>query len=92
MEIKTARLTLLVDPNKKAAFERLCAQQDRTPSQVVRQLIRDYLAAHGVGYVASGLAPSEPQPADEIASSRTKTHSKRTASARPKRPTAHRKG
>ncbi|MCK7495576.1 MAG: hypothetical protein MZW92_34565 [Comamonadaceae bacterium] len=25
---KTARLTLLIDPNKKAAFERLCAQQD----------------------------------------------------------------
>ncbi|MCK7495593.1 MAG: hypothetical protein MZW92_34685 [Comamonadaceae bacterium] len=30
MELKTARLTLLIDPNKKAAFERLCAQQDRT--------------------------------------------------------------
>ena len=54
MELKTARLTLLIDPNKKAAFERLCAHQDRTPSQVVRQLIRDYLAAHGVTYVASG--------------------------------------
>lgn len=54
MELKTARLTLLIDPNKKAAFERLCAQQDRTASQVVRQLIRDYLVAHGVQYVASG--------------------------------------
>jgi Ribbon-helix-helix protein len=54
MELKTARLTLLIDPAKKAAFERLCAQQDKTPSQVVRQLIRDYLAAHGVGYVPSG--------------------------------------
>ena len=54
MELKTARLTLLIDPNKKAAFERLCAQQDLTPSQVVRQLIRDYLAHHGVGYEASG--------------------------------------
>ena len=48
MESKTARLTLLIDPNKKAAFERLCASQDRTASQVVRQLIRDYLAHHGV--------------------------------------------
>lgn len=48
MESKTARLTLLIDPNKKAAFERLCARQDRTASQVVRQLIRDYLAHHGV--------------------------------------------
>lgn len=54
MELKTARLTLLIDPNKKAAFERLCAAQDRTPSQVVRQFIRDYLAQHGVTYVASG--------------------------------------
>jgi hypothetical protein len=54
VELKTARLTLLVDPAKKAAFERLCAQQDLTPSQVVRQLIRDYLAQHGVSYVPSG--------------------------------------
>lgn len=54
MELKTARLTLLIDPHKKAAFERLCAQQDRTPSQVVRQLIRDYLARHGVSYETGG--------------------------------------
>ncbi len=50
MEQKTARLTLLIDPDKKKAFETLCAQQDVTPSQVVRRLIRDYLAAHGVAY------------------------------------------
>ncbi len=56
MELKTARLTLLIDPAKKAAFEQLCAQQDKTPSQVVRQMIRDYLAAHGVSYVPSGAA------------------------------------
>ncbi len=54
MELKTARLTLLIDPNKKAAFERLCVQQDLTPSQVVRQLIRDYLAHHGMSYQPSG--------------------------------------
>lgn len=60
MELKTARLTLLIDPAKKAAFERLCAEQDQTPSQVVRQLIRDYLAHHGVGYVPSGAEPAEP--------------------------------
>lgn len=54
MELKTARLTLLIDPNKKAAFERLCAQLDLTASQVVRQLIRDYLAQHGVAYTPSG--------------------------------------
>jgi hypothetical protein len=56
MELKTARLTLLIDPAKKEAFEALCASQDLTPSQVVRQLIREYLARHGVSYVPSGTA------------------------------------
>lgn len=50
MEQKTARLTLLIDPAKKKAFEQLCAHQDITPSQVVRRLIRDYLATHNVAY------------------------------------------
>ena len=58
MELKTARLTLLIDPAKKEAFERLCAQQDLTPSQVVRQLIRGYLAEHGVSWAPSGRAES----------------------------------
>ena len=60
MELKTARLTLLIDPDKKAAFERLCASQDMTPSQVVRRLIREYLAAHGVEFVAGGTTAPEP--------------------------------
>ena len=55
MELKTARLTVLIDPAKKQAFETLCAQQDVTPSQVVRRLIRDYLAHHGVSFVPSGV-------------------------------------
>ena len=42
-ERKTARLTLLLDPRKKALFEEICAAQDLTPSQVVRQLIREYI-------------------------------------------------
>jgi predicted transcriptional regulator len=50
MENKTARLTILIDPLKKKALEDLCAGQDQTSSQVVRQLIRDYLEAHGVSY------------------------------------------
>ncbi|WP_396332994.1 ribbon-helix-helix protein, CopG family [Burkholderia anthina] len=50
METKTARLTVLIDPAKKEAFEMLCAEQDLTPSQVVRQLIREYLDRHGVTY------------------------------------------
>ena len=53
MESKTARLTVLIDPAKKSAFEELCATQDLTPSQVVRKLIRDYLAAHGATYSTS---------------------------------------
>lgn len=50
METKSARLTVLIDPSKKQAFEQLCASQDLTPSQVVRQLIRDYLKKHDVSY------------------------------------------
>jgi hypothetical protein len=46
METKTARLTILLDPRKKALFEEICAEQDLTPSQVVRQLIREYIIAH----------------------------------------------
>lgn len=53
MENKTARLTVLIDPDKKKSFERLCAEQDLTPSQVVRQMVREYLAQHGVEYGAS---------------------------------------
>ena len=43
MENRTARLTILIDPRKKAVFERLCAAEDATPSQVVRRLIREYI-------------------------------------------------
>jgi hypothetical protein len=50
METKSARFTILIDPVKKEAFEKLCAAQDLTPSQVMRQLIREYLEHHGVTY------------------------------------------
>lgn len=50
METKTARLTVLIDPVKKKAFEELCSAQDLTPSQVVRQLIREYLERYDVDY------------------------------------------
>ena len=42
-ERRTARLTVLIDPRKKAAFERLCASEDLTSSQVVRRLIRAWI-------------------------------------------------
>ncbi len=43
IEERTARLTILIDPRKKAVFERLCAEEDATPSQVVRRLLRRYI-------------------------------------------------
>ena len=46
MENKTARFTVLLDPRKKRLFEEICAAQDLTPSQVVRQLIREYVIAN----------------------------------------------
>jgi hypothetical protein len=46
LEDRTARLTILIDPRKKAFFERLCAEEDSTPSQVVRRLIRLYIEEH----------------------------------------------
>ncbi len=42
-ESRTARLTVLIDPRKKAVFERLCAEEDAVPSQVVRRLLRRYI-------------------------------------------------
>ena len=46
METNTARLTLLIDPDKKRLFEQICAAQDMKSSQVVRRLIRDYIDQH----------------------------------------------
>lgn len=49
MENKTARFTVLIDPRKKRMFEEICAAHDLTPSQVVRQLIREYIIDHAGG-------------------------------------------
>jgi antitoxin component of RelBE/YafQ-DinJ toxin-antitoxin module len=46
MESRTARLTILIDPQKKQLFEEICAAQDLTPSQVVRKLVRQYVIEH----------------------------------------------
>jgi len=43
MEDRTARLTILIDPKKKATFEKLCALDDVNASQKVRQMIRQYI-------------------------------------------------
>ncbi|MCI2285575.1 CopG family transcriptional regulator [Colwellia sp. MSW7] len=43
MENRTARLTVLIDPKKKATFEELCALDDVNASQKVRQMIREFI-------------------------------------------------
>lgn len=45
MENRTARLTILIDPKKKALFDKLCAEDDITASQAVRQMIREFIEA-----------------------------------------------
>jgi antitoxin component of RelBE/YafQ-DinJ toxin-antitoxin module len=49
MENRTARLTLLIDPEKKELFEQFCAEEDITPSQKIRQFIRTYIDEHALG-------------------------------------------
>ena len=34
-----------MDPERKKQFERVCRENDLTPSQVVRAFVRDYIAA-----------------------------------------------
>jgi hypothetical protein len=46
METNSARLTLLIDPDKKRLFEQICSAQDLTSSQVVPRLIREYIDQH----------------------------------------------
>ncbi len=70
VESKTARLTVLIDPSKKSAFEELCAAQDLTPSQVVRQLIRDYLAAHDMTYSTRPATSTGGKAAGKVAAKR----------------------
>ena len=60
MEEKPARLTVLIDAEKKKAFEELCAAQDITASQVVRQLIREYLARSTPALRNSGIPADAP--------------------------------
>ena len=46
MENRTARITFMIDPNKKRVFEELCDREDITPSQKIRQFIREYIELH----------------------------------------------
>ena len=61
LEERTARLTILIDPRKKALFERLCAEEDLTPSQVVRRMIRAYVEER----LGKPWAPGEEDPVSD---------------------------
>jgi antitoxin component of RelBE/YafQ-DinJ toxin-antitoxin module len=67
IEERTARLTVLIDPRKKEAFEQLCAEEDMTPSQVVRRLIREYIERR------TGVPWKPPEPPAKHASRRPGT-------------------
>ncbi len=49
-EDRTARLTILIDPKKKKSFEDLCERLDTTPSQAIRQMIRDLLIKYEISW------------------------------------------
>lgn len=61
VEDRTARLTILIDPRKKAVFERLCAEEDVTPSQMVRRLLRRYIEERTGQPWSAGAAEDEPR-------------------------------
>ena len=76
IEERTARLTILIDPRKKAMFERLCAQEDLTSSQVVRRMIRAYIEER----LGRPWTPGEEGPLDSgsVGRGATKRRSSRT--------------
>jgi predicted transcriptional regulator len=49
-----ARFTFLLDPELKQRFEELCAEQDITPSQLMRQMIKAHLSEQGAALPAQG--------------------------------------
>lgn len=71
LEDRTARLTILIDPRKKAVFERLCAEEDVTPSQMVRRLLRRYIEER-TGNPWSAGAPDDEEPRRRSRSRATK--------------------
>ena len=66
MEDIKARLVVLIDPTNKAAFEAACASRDLTSSEVIRQLIEDYLAKHGVNLPAAPAIDRQRDPAVRV--------------------------
>jgi len=73
IEERTARLTILVDPRKKAVFERLCAEDDVTTSQVLRRLMREFIESK------TGQPWQPDEPGRHVAAARNITAAKRQA-------------
>jgi len=59
LESRTVRMTVLIDPNKKKAFEELCSRLDTTPSQAIRQMIRDFLSKHNVAWTPDNVSSDD---------------------------------
>lgn len=64
MEKRTARLTILIDPEKKKIFEEICAANDLTPSQVVRKLVRQYIIDNAGSRELPGWLKAASKPAE----------------------------
>ena len=59
MQEKQARLTILIDPKSKKAFEKICSGQDVTSSHMVRTLILEYLQSHDAGPASRAKKPAK---------------------------------
>ncbi len=53
----SARYTILINEDLKQRFDVLCAENDITASQMMRQLIRSYIAAHSAPAADESKAP-----------------------------------
>jgi hypothetical protein len=84
LEDRTARLTILIDPRKKQLFERLCSEEDATPSQVVRRLIRRYIEERtGQPWVPAEEAGKLTSPAERSGERRSGRSPKRRSARQP---------
>ena len=58
---KAARFTILIDADRKKAFDALCAASDVTTSEMIRQLIEAYLERHDAQEAAAPAPAARPR-------------------------------
>lgn len=46
MEDRSDTIKVRIEPSLKVAFDAVCAEQDRTVSQILRDMIRSYVREH----------------------------------------------